>query len=25
LIEPGQPWQSLVPGHVVATRSQAAA
>ena len=25
LIEPGQPWQSLVPGHVVTTRSQAAA
>jgi nitrite reductase/ring-hydroxylating ferredoxin subunit len=25
LIEPGQPWQSLVPGHVAATRSQAAA
>jgi hypothetical protein len=25
LIEPGQPWQSLVPGHVVTTRTQAAA
>lgn len=25
LVEPGQPWQSLVPGHVVATRGQAAA
>jgi phenylpropionate dioxygenase-like ring-hydroxylating dioxygenase large terminal subunit len=25
LIEPGQPWQSLVPGHVAATRGQAAA